>query len=278
MVPSSWIHLDSAIRDYVLIPIFLVVILTSVLRSNLNRIFGQAKQTKPPELGELRFLSLFSRVNFFKANMNILSPESFANKKAMYINKNDKKKGLLLAEAPQQLSAMEKMMQQNQDPSAALGMVKNQFMFLGVHGTLGYWVSHLFSGFLVAKTPFPLTFKIKGMLQRGVDVAALDTSYVSSLSWYFFIMISSSGLLQLWSYLTGGYEDNLNDSGDTGNSEMIMMASGGMMGNPMAPGGPQIDIAKTLETERENVQVLSHEFSLQHAERELLENVWNSRD
>ena len=272
--------MDSAIRDYVLIPIFLVVILTSVLRANLNRIFGQTKPggSKPPELGELKFLSLFSRVNVFKANSNILSPEAFASKKTMFLTKNDKKKGLLLAEAPQQLSAMEKMMQQNQDPSAALGMVKNQFMFLGVHGTLGYWVSHLFSGFLVAKTPFPLTFKIKGMLQRGVDVAALDTSYVSSLSWYFFIMISSSGLLQLWNYLTGETLGEEDGGANTGNSEMMMMASGGMMGNPMAPGGPQIDIAKTLETERENVQVLSHEFSLHNAERELLETAWNSRD
>ena len=281
--PSSWIHLDSAIRDYVLLPIFLVVILTSVLRSNLTRIFGGGPKpgSKPPELGELKFLSLFSRVNQFKTNMNILCNESFARKKCMYLSKDGKKKGLLMVEAPQQLSAMEKMMQQNQDPSAALGMVKNQFMFLGVHGTLGYWVSHLFSGFLVAKTPFPLTFKIKGMLQRGVDVAALDTSYVSSLSWYFFIMISSGGLLQLWNYLTdnnSGFEST-EDGGDTNNSEMMMMASGGMMGgNPMAPGGPQVDIAKTLETERENVQVLSHEFSLENAEQDLLDSAWSNRD
>ncbi len=271
--------MDSAIRDYVLLPIFCVVVLTSILRSNLTRIFGtgaKAGGSKPPELGEVKFFSLFSRVNSFKANMDILSPQSFSHKKAMYLSKADKKKGLLLTDPPQQLSAMEKMMQQNQDPSTALGMVKNQFMFLGVHGTLGYWVSHLFSGFLVAKTPFPLTFKIKGMLQRGVDVAALDTSYVSSLSWYFFIMISSGGLLQLWNYLMGSTESET--EGDSENSEMMMMASGGMMGNPMAPGGPQIDIAKTLETERENVQVLSHSFSLENAERDLLDSAWSSQE
>ena len=165
-------------------------------------------------------------------------------------------------------------MQQNQDPSAALGMVKNQFMFLGVHGTLGYWVSHLFSGFLVAKTPFPLTFKIKGMLQRGVDVAALDTSYVSSLSWYFFIMISSGGLLQLWNYLMS--DSPTSDDVLTNSTENDVMMMSGAAVNPMAPGGPQIDIAKTLQAEKENVQVLTHEFSLANAEIDLLETVWNS--
>jgi hypothetical protein len=244
----------------------------------LKKITGKPPQ-KLPELNEMKFITMFSRVGNLKANAHVLSPEMFSRQRLMYLNENEKRggKGLLQCEPPQQLSAMEKMMQQNQDPSAAMNMVKSQFMFLGVHGSLGYWVSHLFSGFLVAKTPFPLTFKIKGMLQRGVDVAALDTSYVSSLSWYFFIMISSSGLLSLWTYLTSS-DGGLPTTDDSDQQAMMMMASGGMMGagNPMQPGGPQIDIKATLVAERENVQVLNHEFSLQNAEIELLEGAWSS--
>lgn len=272
---SSWIHLDPAIRDFVLIPIFVVVVLTTVLRSNLTRVFGSGQPPqKAPALSELKYLVMFQRLANLRRNRNYIS--NFAAKKALYLNTNERKGplGLLQREPPQQLSAMEKMMQQNQDPSTALNMVKSQFMFLGVHGTLGYWVSHLFSGFLVAKTPFPLTFKIKSMLQRGVDVAALDTSYVSSLSWYFFIMISSSGLIQLASYLFSDSSSSLS-SGSDDQSELMMMASGGMMPT-MNPVGPSsVDIKKQTETERDALQVLSHEFALENSELKLLEK-WNS--
>lgn len=267
--------MDPAIRDFVLIPIFVVVVLTTVLRSNLTKVFGSGQPPqKAPALSELKYLVMFQRLANLRRNRNYIS--NFAAKKALYLNTNERKGplGLLQREPPQQLSAMEKMMQQNQDPSTALNMVKSQFMFLGVHGTLGYWVSHLFSGFLVAKTPFPLTFKIKSMLQRGVDVAALDTSYVSSLSWYFFIMISSSGLIQLASYLFSDSSSSLS-SGQDDQSELLMMASGGMMPamNPMGPSS--VDIKKQTETERDALQVLSHEFALENSELKLMEK-WNS--
>ena len=269
----SWIHLDPEIRTYVLLPIFLVVILTSVLRSNLSKITGGGKPpSKSPDLNELKYLVMFQRIANLKRNRNILP--NIGHKRSMYLNTNEKKGpiGLLQREPPQQLSAMEKMMQQNQDPSTAMNMVKSQFMFLGIHGTLGYWVNHLFSGFLVAKTPFPLTFKIKNMLQRGVDVAALDTSYVSSLSWYFFIMISSSGLIQLMTYL---FSDSGPKSVDN-SAELMMMASGGMMGagNPMM-GGPQVDIKNQIKAEKDALQVLGHEFELENADVKLLEK-WMS--
>jgi len=262
----TWIHLDPAIRDFVLIPIFVVVILTSVLRGNLTLIFGGKTPQKSPDLSELKFLSLFQRINLFKRHRNYLP--HFASRRLQYLNANEKKGplGSLLETPPQQLSAMEKMMQQNQDPSTALNMVKSQFMFLGIHGSLGYWVSHLFSGFLVAKTPFPLTFKIKGMLQRGVDVPALDNSYISSLSWYFIIMISSSGLVQLASYLFGGEVRE-----DTTQADMMMMA-----GNPLMGAAGQIDIKKQMETERDALQVLNYQFELKNQEARLVE-IWKKR-
>merc|ERR1712176_1251633 len=87
------------------------------------------------------------------------------------------------------------------DPMMAMGMMKNQMFFMVSQGLLAYWVSHLFDGFLVAKTPFPLTFQFKSMMQRGVHVQSLEPGYVSSPCWYMFVMCTSHNLIGLFSAL-----------------------------------------------------------------------------
>merc|ERR1711977_804306 len=97
--------------------------------------------------------------------------------------------------------------------------MKAQVIFMVSQGGLAYWVSHLFSGFLVAKTPLP--FRFKSMLQRGVEVSALEPGYVSSLCWYFFVMTSSHGLL--------GWVQSLRDASkvqDPGDDPMVAMMGG----------------------------------------------------
>jgi hypothetical protein len=44
-------------------------------------------------------------------------------------------------------------------------------------------IGNLFQGFVLAQVPFPLGVKFKAMLQYGIYVAALDPTYVSSMSW-----------------------------------------------------------------------------------------------
>lgn len=44
-------------------------------------------------------------------------------------------------------------------------------------------VNQFFSGFVLVKIPFPLTPSFKSMLQRGIPLASLDVTYVTSLSW-----------------------------------------------------------------------------------------------
>merc|ERR1712167_233916 len=95
---------------------------------------------------------------------------------------------------------------QAQDPSQQMGMMKTQMIFLVSQGILGYWVNHLYTGFLVAKTPFPLTFRFKQQLQRGVDVDNLEGGYISGLCWYFINMMTIGGIQMFVTSLFQGEE------------------------------------------------------------------------
>mmetsp|Transcript_1864 Transcript_1864/g.1294 ORF Transcript_1864/g.1294 Transcript_1864/m.1294 type:complete len:119 (-) Transcript_1864:34-390(-) len=59
------------------------------------------------------------------------------------------------------------------------------------------WVNHFLSGFISGKVPFPLSEKFRSMLQRGVELRALDVRYVSSLSWCFLMLFTIGGPARL---------------------------------------------------------------------------------
>lgn len=69
------------------------------------------------------------------------------------------------------------------DPSMMMDMMKKNLNMIVPQMLSMFWVNFFFSGFVIAKIPFPLTQKFRGMLQRGVDLQSLDVTYVSSLSW-----------------------------------------------------------------------------------------------
>jgi len=84
------------------------------------------------------------------------------------------------------------------NPAAMTDMLKNNLtMIVSSMGMFG-WISYLFSGFILAKVPFPLTQKFKVMLQRGVEISGLDVKYVSSTSLYFLVLFGQSGLVNLF--------------------------------------------------------------------------------
>ena len=251
------LHLDPQIRDYVLIPVIVVVIATSLIRNNLQRILGH--QLPKSDLEEIKRASLMARIRNLRNSSGFLTPKNWEGRRAIYIKKDEG----ILWRIPAQKSAMEQMLSQHQDPSAATSMLTNQVSYIALHGTLGYWISHMFSGFVVAKMPFPLTFKIKAMFQRGIEVTALDSSYVSSLSFYFFVMMSSSAIVAIINRIFGS-----RGSENDGAAEVAMMATGGMP-PPPAMGNP--DIKKLYETERENLEIAGHSFLLDDVEQKLLD-------
>lgn len=154
-------------------------------------------------------------------------------------------------------------------------------------------VNQFFSGFVLVKIPFPLTPSFKAMLQRGIPLASLDVTYVTSLSWcargraraprpacaalslhcrapapatglvvrYFIVMFGMQGLFRL---VIGG-----TDAED----EAAMMMSAGMMPG-MAPGQPMpgqpVDNKKNFEVEKENLSLVQHAWLLEQAEDLLL--------
>merc|ERR1719401_2022916 len=166
---------------------------------------------------------MLSRCRILRQHAHFLAERAFKPRKAYFVKKDH---GVLVKNPPKAKDPMDALAGGGPDPMMAMGMMKNQMFFMISQGVLAYWVSHLSSGFLVAKAPFPLTFQFKSMMQRGVEVQSLEPGYVSSLCWYMFVMMSSHsliGLMQaLFSKASGDDEDN------------PMMAMMGTMGdNPM---------------------------------------------
>jgi len=254
---ATSILLDDKIRDYVLLPIFIVVVLTSVLRSNLLAIF---KSSSKVDLKEVRTNSMLGRCRLLRQNAAYLAEKPFRLRKAFFVKKDV---GFLVKNVPKAKDPMEAL-SAGGDPMMAMGMMKNQMVFMVSQGLLAYWVSHLFSGFLVAKTPFPLTFQFKGMLQRGVEVQSLEPGYVSSLCWYMFVMMSSHSLIALVQSFTSKSDAEMLDD-----PMMAMMGTmGGGMGGGMMGGGP--DPAKLYKGEQESLEMVQHEHVLDNIETELL--------
>eukprot|EP00440_Ansanella_granifera_P061596 gb/GFBE01066778.1/.p1 GENE.gb/GFBE01066778.1/~~gb/GFBE01066778.1/.p1 ORF type:complete len:261 (+),score=65.66 gb/GFBE01066778.1/:1-783(+) len=248
------IVLDPKIRDNVLLPIFVVVVMTSMIRSSITVLFRSDPKV---DLKEVKNQQMLGRCKMLRAASHFLTEKAFKTRKAYYVKKDV---GVLVKCPPKPKDPMEALQQGNGDPMAAMGMMKGQMVFMVSQGLLAYWVSHLFSGFLVAKTPFPLTFQFKGMLQRGVEVTALEPGYVSSLCWYMFVMMSSHSLIGLVQSFFTKQEVEADDP---------MMAMMGSMGpSPMMPGaGP--DPAKLYKAEQDNLEMILHEFALENVEVEL---------
>jgi len=250
------ILLDPRIRDNVLLPIFFVVVLMSALRSNFLTIFRSDPKV---DLKEVKTNNMLSRCRALRQSAHILSDRAYKCRKAYFVKKDA---GVLVKSPPKPKDPMEAL-SAGPDPMMAMGMMKNQMFFMVSQAVLAYWVSHLFSGFLVAKTPFPLTFQFKSMMQRGVEVQSLEPGYVSSLCWYMFVMMSSHSLIGLVQSFVSKAEGDADD-----NPMMAMMGTmGGGMNSMMPGGGP--DMSKIYKQEQESLEVIQHEFVLDTIETEL---------
>jgi len=120
-------------------------------------------------------------------------------------------------------------------------------------------ISYFFKGYVLVKIPFPLTQGFKGMFQRGLELQTLDTSYVSSVSWYFLVMFGLRGFFRLV-------------IGDPTQEQVESTMLQQQLGTSTTSGPPQqFDGPKLLNAEADNLELLpTHKSSLDDVEKRLL--------
>jgi hypothetical protein len=223
--------LDTAIRDWVLIPLSLVMVLIGVLRYFVSKLMRSSSQLSDPKV--VKEGQVMIRARNLRASANFIPAKSFRARRVYFTNEEN---GLLFVPKSQAQNAQAQMFS---DPNMAMDMMKKNLSMI-IPQTLTFaFVNFFFSGFVAAKIPFPLTQRFRSMLQNGIDLSTVDVSYVSSRSWYF---LNLFGLRGLFSLILG--EENAMD--DT--QRMMQM------------GGFGLDASKNLGAEKDSLDIVQHKW------------------
>lgn len=253
---DSTFVLDPAIRNWVIFPIFVVMILVSLAKSWFATILQFKKR---PDLEKLQEGQVIMRSQRLCNGSTLLPYFSFnarrsqMTKKTLNLDKpKDAQQGNPLMN-PDQGGVMDIMRQQ------VTGYLP-QFIIMG-------WVSYFFSGFIVVKLPFFLTPRFKSMLQSGMEFAGLDFCYVSSISWYFLCLL---GLRGLTSVFLEWAAPSLNANPTDG---MAMMPAQLNVRN-----GMPADIVKNFKAEADNLNIINHTWELEDVEARLMGKAYKPKD
>ncbi|GAM24452.1 hypothetical protein SAMD00019534_076270, partial [Acytostelium subglobosum LB1] len=147
------------------------------------------------------------------------------------------------------------------DQSGMTDMLKGNVVNVVPQIGLMTWVNHFFSGFVAVKIPFfPLTIRFKRFLQSGIELSSLDVSYVSSLSWYFLCWFGLEGINSLLLQ----ERPQLNET---------LLQSQVEQGLP----AQQTPTHQLYTSERENLELIQHEWLMDNVEQRLLYKLQNKK-
>ncbi|KAJ3303639.1 ER membrane complex subunit 3 [Kappamyces sp. JEL0829] len=231
-------HLDPAIRDWVMFPILVVMILVGLLRSNATLLMNSKPKLDKAQMRETQALMRVLRQRVTR----ILHPSTHEYWKAHAL------------EYMKERDASGDPMSNPEQLEGTMDMMKKNVLMIVPQTVIMSWVSYFFSGFVLTKLPFPLTLRFKQMLQAGIDTKDMDVSWVSSISWYFLLLFGLSSVYTL-----------LMDDASNTSSAMDMTQ---MQGNPMAQ---QADVKKMFLNEIEFLELLDYEWGLQDVKERILE-------
>eukprot|EP00970_Alexandrium_tamarense_P016995 scaffold7945_cov183-Alexandrium_tamarense.AAC.6 len=284
MRQSAALLLDSQIRDWVVLPLLVLMIAAGLLRSSVgkylrpppkpikavnaraksallrsSRLRGGAGGYISGGKWEARRVAWSAREGHNNTADGWLRQESAradGENKLQKLNEEESSNGL----DPALASALPPGMG---DPSAMMDGMKGQMAAMVQNMVMMNGISHFFRGFVLVKVPFPLTKGFKQMFQRGLyDLTTLDTSYVSSVSWYFLVMFGLRAFFRL-------------AMGQPLQEEVEGYEVQKELGLEHAGAGPaaQFDAPKALKAEADNLELMtsrSRRFNVDEAEKKLL--------
>eukprot|EP00042_Codosiga_hollandica_P029760 m.167313 g.167313 ORF g.167313 m.167313 type:complete len:248 (-) comp53164_c0_seq3:194-937(-) len=240
----SDIELDPSIRVWVVGPILAITFLFGLLQHYVSSLI---KTHKIPELIAVTETHALQRGQMLAMNAGFIPKRSFLARKKFF-NEGENgyyQKNKRSVPAPNPMT----------DPSMMQDMMKGQLVRMVPMLGVGAVINAVFSGFLTIKVPFPLTPRYKGMLQRGIELTTLSSSWVSSASFYFLCMF---GLQSVYGLVLGA--DN-----DADQSKMMQQQmSFGQMNTAQDP-------AKAFQAQWEAIEIVEHKSALEDVEVRLLE-------
>lgn len=251
---SQQMLLDTGIRDWVLFPIMVVMLLVGIFRHHATVLLASTSKTS---LKALRERQALQRVSALCQNFESLPMASFTARKAQWIKHidseeflKDKGKSGIQANPMMDPSSMDAMLE---------GMKGNMTMIIP-QTLIMSWVTFFFSGFVLIRIPFPLPLKFKAMLQRDINTVNMDVSWVSSLSWYF---LNLFGLRSVFTFILG----QENSAGGLQDLQQMQ--------NPMAqaPGAQLQNFGALFTSQKEDLEILQHSNSDASIEEWLLPKV-----
>ena len=279
------LFLDPRIRDYVFVPLVFLMFTLQILRIMAMRYMNEPKN-KMLDKAKVAYKSLFGTIFERDADRERQMPDGqidvlkiieegtgteLRESQALARSKTTRKKADWLPERAiqnrkayfcaegtgylqREVEAANPMNMMN-NPDMMNQMLKQNIQSV-IHIVMFTGIGSVFQGFITAQVPFPLGHKFKQMLQQGLQVHALDPTYVSSMSWAFLLIYGLNGVLGLL----------LQDSKSI--EEMELMASGAGM---MQQNGMQQKNYKALfKSEREFYELVGYEHKLDDVEESFL--------
>lgn len=269
MSPSTVenILLDSNIRDWVVLPLFVIMVAAGMLRFYVGNLL-KPDIKNVSKVTQRTQTTLRSTSTLKSGAIHFLSSTKLEARKVAYPN-------LITSQAEWCEDHLDNQKEKGPDgaadsnsPFAGMESMQGSMAFMVQNMVMMQAIQHFFSGFILLKVPFHLTMGFKQMFQRGLEgLATLDTSYVSSVSWYFLVMFGLRGFFRL---VIGSPPMETMEN----QQFFVLMGKRPGGGNPAQVPDDEAMI-KQLHTEADNMpMVLPKHFksNLDSAEKRLLKN------
>lgn len=231
------ITLDPKIKTHVLLPITVIMILTHILRQQLNKLL--APKPKLAKMEKVREQQHLQKCTFTGQNSWLsMCNSEWEAKRNFTVDMYSKKANLNKVLEKPLVDEKEKVNDENagiSNPFTQSGM--NEMIMSGLKGNLVnflpqpilmFYMSFLFRGYIALKLPFTLTSNFKPMFQSSIMTPDLDVSYVTGISWYFVNLLGVESLTNfLYSCIFGASSVISDPENDVVENIALILSSGG---------------------------------------------------